>query len=218
MKRGEIYVLIALLAIGCRQDAGLVNRQVVNEQMARSSNAWNRQLRDSAITLLHSGDMVMRMGIDVSSYMLAQMNQENKDYSHCGLVMIENGYPFVYHSIGGEDNPDARMRRDSASFFFSPGNNTALGIVRYDMPDTAKAALHRIVRRLYKEGKMFDMNFDIHTDDRLYCAEMVYKAVNEAMRDGNYIRPVRVFSYTFVGIDNLFLNPHAKVIWQIKYK
>lgn len=218
MKKGDIYVLIALLAIGCRQDAGPVNRQVVNEQMARSSNAWNRQLRDSAITLLHSGDMVMRMGIDVSSYMLAQMNQENKDYSHCGLVMIENGYPFVYHSIGGEDNPDARMRRDSASFFFSPVNNTALGIVRYDMPDTAKAALHRIVRRLYKEGKMFDMNFDIHTDDRLYCAEMVYKAVNEAMRDDDYIRPVKVFSYTFVGIDNLFLNPHAKVIWQIKYK
>jgi len=173
---------------------------------------------DSAIGLLHSGDLVMRMGIDVSSYMLSQMNQRDKNYSHCGLVMIENGYPFVYHSIGGEDNPDAKLRRDSASFFFSPFNNTAFGIARYHLSDTDIDKLHQVVRRFYREGKMFDMNFDIHTDDRLYCAEMVYKAVNEATGNSQYIRPIHVFGYSFVGIDDLFMNSHSRVICQIKYK
>src|ERR1700677_4723688 len=92
----------------------------------------NKHLIDTAVSLLKSGCIVLRTGSGADSYLLAQMNRKDKTYSHCGIVMIEHGYPFVYHSIGGEDNPDERLRRDSASFFFSPLHNEGLAVVRYD--------------------------------------------------------------------------------------
>jgi len=178
----------------------------------------NHKAIDSAISILRSGDLVLRRGADVTSYMFSHTNQKNKSYSHCGLVMIENGYPFVYHSIGGEDNPNGRLRRDSASFFFSPANNLAFGIARFDMPDSTIERLKQIVREFYNEHRKFDVNFDLKTDDRLYCSEFVYKAVNKACRDTNYIKPVSILGFSYVGIDNLFINPHAKLIWQVKFK
>jgi hypothetical protein len=150
--------------------------------------------------------------------MLCQLNTRDKTYSHCGIVMVENGYPFVYHSIGGEDNRDARLRRDSASFWFSPANNLGFGIARLDIPEGKDTALSRVVRRFYEERKKFDMDFDIKTDDRFYCAELVYKAVNQTMRDSQYLRPVTFLGYRFIGIDDIFLSPHARMVCQIRFK
>lgn len=195
-----------------------VNQGVITDMVARRNNSWNRHAVDSGISLLHSGDIVMRTGIDVSSYLLSQMNQTNKTYSHCGIVMIEHGYPFVYHSIGGEDNPDACLRRDSAVFFFSPYNNMGFGIARYDLTPAEIEKLGAVARQFYREKRKFDMDFDLKTDDRLYCAEFVYKAVIAATGDSTYIRPTSVLGYRFVGVDNLFINPHARVIWQVKFK
>src|SRR5690242_7336171 len=98
-----------------------------------SDNPANARLVDSAICLLRSGDIALRTGTDIISVMLRGMNLRDKAYSHCGIVMIEDGYPFVYHSIGGEDDPDARLARDSAKAFFLPGPNERLGIVRLSL-------------------------------------------------------------------------------------
>ncbi len=195
-----------------------INEELKVRSEKRIDNPYNIHAEDSCVALLRSGDLVMRTGADVISYMLCQMNQEQKKYSHCGLVMIEHGYPFVYHSIGGEDNPNEKLRRDSANFFFSPANNLGFGIARYDADSTHLSMLGKVVRRLYKEGHRFDLKFDLSTDDRLYCAEFVYKAVDEAMGDTTYIRPITRKGFTFVGVDNLYCNSHARVICQIEYK
>jgi hypothetical protein len=62
------------------------------------------------------------------------------------------------------------------------------------------------------------MNFDLTTDDKLYCAEFIYKAMAEATADSAFFTPTSVAGYTFMGIDNLFVNPHAKTICEIRYK
>lgn len=184
----------------------------------QKTDIYNNNAIDSAISLLRSGYLVLRTGLGADSYLLFQMNQKDKTYSHCGIVFIEHGYPFVYHSIGGEDNPDERLRRDSASFFFSPIHNAGLAVVRYDYDSACINKLRQVVYGYYKERRKFDMKFDLKTDDKLYCAEFVYKAVNAATGDSTYIKPTSVLGYTFVGTDNLFVNPHAHMIWQIKYK
>lgn len=190
----------------------------VSQDRRRAENGWNRQMIDSAVGQLNSGDLLMRTGNDVTSYMLSQINQVNKTYSHCGLVMVENGYPFVYHSIGGEDNPDERMRRDSASFFVSAYHNLGFGIARFDFSEHTLADLTDIVHEYYKAKPLFDMDFDLKTDDKLYCAEFIYKAITRATKDSNYIKPTALLSYRFVGVDDIFLSPHAKTIWQVRFK
>lgn len=188
------------------------------QQKRSLADFWNKHVVDTAVSLLRSGDVVLRLGQGADSYLLSQMNQKDKHYSHCGIVMVENGYPFVYHSIGGEDNPDARMKRDSARFFFYPPNNMSIGIVHYDFDDSTKSQLRTVVNEYYRRRPKFDTNFDLKTDDRIYCAEFIYKAVNRATNDTTYIKPTSVLNYRFVGIDDLFLNPHATIVWQTTFK
>jgi hypothetical protein len=209
--------LVVIFIAACSKHAP-VNNVTLLQIQERSNNTWNKHKIDSCINLLKTGDLVVRTGIEVSSYMLSQMNLYNKTYSHSGLVVIEHGYPFVYHSIGGEDNPNACLRRDSAKFFFSPANNFGFGFARYDIKDSAKQKLVQTIYRFYREKRKFDMNFDLKTDDRLYCAEFVYKAILQATGDNNYIKTVSAFGYTYVGVDNLFMNPHCRMICEVKFK
>ncbi len=217
-----VFALVAtLLIIGLKQCmTGTKSRAgtATDARLKAANDALNRAAIDSCIGLLRQGDMVVRSGRDVTSQMFMRFNQKDKTYSHCGIVMIENGYPFVYHAIGGEDNPDARLRRDSASFWFSTVYNMGLGIVRFDLPAAAQDSLKKIVRQYYKERRMFDMNFDLDSDDRLYCAEFVYKAITRAAADSAYLKPVTFFGYSFIAVDNLYQNEHAKLVCQVRYK
>jgi hypothetical protein len=191
---------------------------ISNSSVSSLSKEWDRRAVDSALSLLRDGDIVIRRGVGPDSYMLAEMNRDDKTWSHCGIVLMEHGYPFVYHSIGGEDNPDERLRRDSASFFFSPTRNTHIGIVRYDLGVNEQGKLDDIVRNYYRARPRFDIKFDLSTDDRLYCSEFVYKAVNAATGDSSYIKPYYRANRRMVAIDNLFLNKHARLLTSIKFK
>ncbi len=183
-----------------------------------AANAWNLHKRDSCLRLLQTGDLLLRTGNDMTSRIFRELNQFDKTYSHGGLVVVEGGYPFVYHSIGGEDNPDERLRRDSADFFMSPGNNLGFAIARYRFPDSAAGNLETVIRDYYSRRPLFDMDFNLETDDRLYCSEFVYKAVITATGDTGFIPLTSMLGYRFVGIDNLFMNANAFFVCELKYK
>lgn len=186
--------------------------------LARKNNPWNIKAVDSCIQLLQSGDLVVRRGDDMTSYMLSKLNHTDRRYSHCGIVVVEKGTPYVYHSIGGEDNPDQVIRKDKAKYWFSPANNLAFATYRYDMPDSVKVRMLNSAAAYYTAKKMFDMEFDLETDNRLYCSEMVYKAILTATGNKDYISTEHNYRRRFVGVDNLFLTPHAERVCQIKFK
>ncbi len=178
----------------------------------------NKHLIDSVLKIVHTGNVLLRAGIGPDSYMMAHMNQKDKTYSHCGLVVIEDGYPFVYHCLGGEDNPDARLRRDSIQTFLNPFHNLGMGIVDYDIDSTHLQSLVEIIKGYYHARPKFDLKFDLATSDRLYCSEFAYKALDSAMADSTYIAPTIAMGITFVAIDNLYLNKHARVVCQLKFE
>lgn len=214
-----IFALICTLLIVMLKECVRGNANASGDkQQLQQDEAWNQHVIDSCIGLLHDGDLVVRTGRDITSQMLCRFNLHDQTYSHAGIVIIENGYPFVYHSIGGEDNPDAKIRRDSAFFWFSAIHNLGLGICHFDMNAEQINELKQVVRQYYKERRMFDMKFDLQTDDRLYCAEFVYKAVNSTMKDNAYLQPVTRFGLRYIAIDNLYLNPHTQLICQVRYK
>lgn len=184
----------------------------------RVNNPYNKRETDSCIQLLQTGDLVLRRGDDMTSYMLSKLNLRDKTWSHCGLVVIENDEPYVYHSIGGEDNPDEKMKRETAAQWFSPANNHSFAVYRYDMDDTTILKLTQQIHSYYNSGIMFDMDFDLNTDDRLYCSEMIYKAISKATADSTYIAIQHSYGRDIIGIDNLFLNPHAALVCQVRFK
>lgn len=215
MKRCFLYLCTALIAVSllsCNQLQP--NNNTADAVSVPVSGAGNTRLVDTAVSLLQTGDLVLRMGAGAQSLLLSRLNKTDKSYSHCGMVIMENGYPFVYHCIGGEDNPDARLRRDSARQFFSPLHNTALAIARYGLDSLAQKSL---ILSYYHRRPRFDLAFDLATDDALYCTEFAWKVLTETAGDTSLVPLSEINGRRYVGTDNLYLNNHARLVWQVQF-
>ena len=214
---GVLLLLSGVVARGII--SGIRERSAINSNnLSREAFRQNKHTIDSVVALLKTGNLVLRSGLGADSYLLSRMNRKDKSYSHCGIVITEGGYPFVYHSIGGEDNPDQRLRRDSADVFFSPLNNDGIAVVSYGLDSSKTDSLKSVVVQFYRDRPKFDIKFDLRTNDALYCSEFVYKAFNKALNDTGFIRPSYVRGYSYVGTDDLFLNGHARFVCRIKFK
>lgn len=210
-----VFLIIGIgIWAACTSDEQTIPIEVVQRQ----DNPLNYKKVDSLIAMIQSGDLVFRTGADMTSYMLRQLNLHEKMYSHCGIAIVENGQVYVYHSIGGEDNPDEKLRKEPAQVWFSPVNNLGGGVARLLVQRLNHDSLAALLHAWHSSGKKFDMKFDLSTDDRLYCSEMVYKAFNKILQDTTWLKPVNMFGYSIMPIDHLYRHKLAKFICRVEYK
>lgn len=130
---------------------------------------------DSMSAALKTGDLVFRRGNDFASQTFANMNLEDRRFSHVGLVSFENEKPYIFHAIGGSFNPDQKIKKEPLEVFAAPDQNRSFGVYRGE--NAVPALLSAMLDSLYNSGVPFDLMFDLESDDRLYCSEMVYKVM-----------------------------------------
>jgi Permuted papain-like amidase enzyme, YaeF/YiiX, C92 family len=193
--------------------------------------AGAKALISEGMTLLQDGDLVLRNGQEISSQLIRQFSRQDQSYSHSGIVFYENGYPYVYHIVPGEENPDGRLKADSFSHFCNPRKNDRFAIYRYDLNDSELNRFHQQVLSWYAAGIRYDSSFNLATDDRMYCSEMIRKGLKaathgrvdiptstvtekEARFFASYLhRPVgKIAGMQVVAADNLYLNPHCRLV------
>ncbi|MDP4283743.1 MAG: YiiX/YebB-like N1pC/P60 family cysteine hydrolase [Bacteroidota bacterium] len=162
-----------------------------------------------------SGDLILRTGKDYTSELMRRLSQHDKTYSHCGIASLENDTLFVYHALGGEWNPNEKLRRDPFELFCNPFENRGFGIYRYQLNNGQKKNMIQQVHKLYSRGVKFDMQFDLASDDRMYCSEFVYKTIEKATKDSVKLSTTTIDHIKFIAIDNLFINPSCKEIKRI---
>ena len=168
--------------------------------------------------LIHSGDLITRTGNDFTSQSLKKLNRRNKTFSHCGIASIEQDTVFIYHALGGEWNPDQKIRRDAFEIFAEPYSNNQIGIFRFAVSDTIQKKIITVTKEFYNKGIMFDMDFDLKTDDRMYCAEFVYKSMAKAS-GGKLVFPLsHINHFEFIGVDDIFLHPLCHKQYVLTYK
>lgn len=188
-------------------------------------------------SLLKEGDLVVRLNLDPASRFIKNFNRHDKNYSHAGIILYENGYPYVYHIVNGIENPDEKLRKDSLSRFCNPKYNIAYGIFRFKLKTSEIRNLKDLVHTWYEKGVRFDFEFNLKTDDRMYCSEMISKALARATAERILIKTTkptlieaRIFSkymnipFTYasklqiVSIDNLYTNPNCHLVKKYIYK
>jgi hypothetical protein len=173
---------------------------------------------DAVKNIIHSGDIITRTGADFTSESLRSLNQRDQTYSHCGIANIENDSIFVYHALGGDFNPDQKILRQPLTVFAQPQDNRGIGIFRFSLSSIQLAGVIATAKRLFAEGRMFDMQFDLDTDDHLYCAEFVYKSLIWGTGNKLQFALSHIKGFTFIGVDDLFLNPLCVQQARIVYK
>jgi hypothetical protein len=188
---------------------------------------------------IQEGDLVLRCGNDFTSETLRDFSQQEKLYSHSGIALKDNGVMYIYSNMAGDLNPDEVMRRDNVDSFLSPANNVAAGVYRYDLTNEELQKLRSIVDDHYIKKLQFDMNFDLATDNKMYCAEMIAKSVQQATANRiqipkslvndelrqKYLKMAlqkkvipsakSVEQREYWSIDNLYLNSHSSEIIKV---
>lgn len=167
---------------------------------------------------IQSGDVVTRTGNDFTSESLRLLNQRNKTYSHCGIASIEKDSLFIYHALGGEWNPDEKLRKDSWEVFAEPFSNSGIGIFETKLSEADKKSLVLITKAYHRSGLMFDMKFDLSTDDRMYCAEFIYKVFLKASQLKVKFPHSKIGEFEFIGVDDIFLHPVFENKLEFVYK
>jgi hypothetical protein len=218
-KRWLICCLLFFVVVSCHQPAPGHSKTALADSIAQV------QLVQRAFTqlrllqpIIHSGDLVTRTGNDFTSESLRDLNQRDKTFSHCGIASIENDTVFIYHALGGEFNPDQKIKREPLILFGEAYSNRGIGVFRYSFNPEEVNNLVAAAIKWYNDGVKFDMKFDLQSDDRMYCAEYVYKALFTTTKGQLTINKSRIQQFEYVGIDDLFLHRQCVEVKRILYK
>jgi hypothetical protein len=204
-----IFAILLSFIAACTESKGTGNTANLPEP---------QRVPDSMIAALKQGDLVLRRGRDVASYMISQSGVEEKMYSHCGIVQIENGKPVVYHFISSGNKNRQGLVRDAASVFFSAKQNNIVAVKRYPMNKAQLREQSALVNGYYQQHPGFDMNFDMSNTDKLYCSEFVYRVMNKVMGDTAFIKSAEKNGFAYIPIDRLYMNGRAEEVWQMRFK
>ena len=217
-----IYFIIIILLSSCNNESNIHNIQPAQRDIDSRQTAKRIQLAllqiDSLQSIVRTGDLILRTGNDFTSESLRSLNQRNQDYSHCGIASIEHDSIFVYHALGGDFNPDQKIRRDPLKVFGDPSTNRRIAVYHYLLSDSALDNIATTAKLFYKMGIMFDMKFDLASNDRMYCAEFVYKTLLLGSNKKLQFNISHIKDFRFIGVDDLFLQPQCRERKIIVYK
>lgn len=218
--RQFLYCLIFFIPVlACRQNKSSQFDVTIEDTAARQA-IIDRAF--SAITelekLIKNGDLVTRTGNDFTSQSLRTLNQRDNTWSHCGIAIVENNRVFVLHALGGEFNPNQKIRKDSFHVFAEPYSNRGVGIFRYNISPAGIEQVIGNAKKFYSDSILFDMDFDLKTDDRLYCSEFAWKSVQTPGSEISGIRESAIKDFQFIGVDDLVLHPKCSLVKTIVYK
>lgn len=185
----------------------------------RTDTIAHQRIYDSAATLLAHGDLVLRLGRDDLSKMFARLNVRNPKYAHCGVAFSTPKGFWVYHVIAGAAHPEGTVVIEPLSSFVSAKDIEQWAIIRYDFTPNQKALFLQNIQDDYRRKISFDKDFDLATDQAMYCSEMIYKAIIKATADTTYIQQTKTHAgKPYIAVDNLFEHKHCQTICEVVYK
>lgn len=133
---------------------------------------------------LRTGDLILRRGRDVTSAIVLASDPSSR-FSHVGITTLLGKLPAVVHVLPRESShPGGTVLIETVADFVAPENASEFAVYRMreptgGIPDRAGS----VALRYFKERRPFDQSFDLETEARLYCSELVWRAFLEAGAD-----------------------------------
>ena len=127
-----------------------------------------REYGVSGMQGLESGDLIFRSTRTLGGETVLLLG--GGEYSHVGLISVENGGVFVIHVV-----PDAPsvVRAEKLQEFIR--ESVVFAVYRVESPrEVRRAAV--LLAKSWVGHKSFDKEFNLRDDDKLYCTELVYDA------------------------------------------
>lgn len=138
---------------------------------------------------LENGDLIFRRGRSAESFAV-YIADKDRDYSHIGIIVIDNNKPFVVHATTGESEVKPEViRKDPLEYFIHKKRASHIALYRPIINKKEKAKIAKQALKFYMEKRVFDDRYDLKSDDKLYCTELVLKAYKIINVDLSDIKP-----------------------------
>jgi len=177
-----------------------------------------KMLPSNGIGQLRDGDILFRRGKEAVSEVVLGLDPQSA-FSHVGIVVIRTGEAWVVHMVPAEaEGEDDAVKLEPVSRYLAADRSTGMAVYRlHELPDNSSASRLKIVvreaLRLAQIGIPFDKAFNLDTQDRLYCTELVWQAFLKAGIDLAPNPPSKRFllwSGRYIPPSTLQVSPHLK--------
>ncbi len=164
------FLLLIMFYISFRQE-GYIKQQEINN------------------ISFENADLIFRRGRSAESFAV-YVADANRDFSHIGVILVEKNETFVIHATPGESEgkPDY-VRKDLVSHFLSNEKASHFAVYRPKIDNRMKNSIASAAKSYYDNKLLFDDGYDLKTNDKLYCTELVLKAYEHAGIDLPDITP-----------------------------
>lgn len=162
-------------------------------------------LPDSILKNLQPGDILIRKGGGPLSYQLMEISHEN--YSHCGVVVKQNGRWMVIESIAASQNHlTDGVQINPLENFLRLAVDSSLFICRAIIDITKNEMIAS--RAFYYLSKKipFDHRFNIVDTNQFYCSELLLHIFRDVFKQNVF--EIRQQHNTFVPLFSTFFDPH----------
>lgn len=152
---------------------------------------------------LQPGDVVLRHGSGLWSSIFARLNSRDTRFSHAGIVVRDGADWYVIHAEADDFGRNGTVRRDAWDVFAGQARQLAVLRVRgagaAERTAEAAATMHR-------DALPFDFSFDLTRLDAVYCSELVWRALSEALQRDPLPHKPRLHGRAAVLVENLLLD------------
>lgn len=196
---------------------------------------------DNLKNVCEPGDLLVRLGDDFISDRIRYLSTTDHSYSHAGIIVMHNNKKMVCHIYPDDFVPGAdTVRYDIIDSFLNTRTNLKCALYRYDLSPDEKMEVQAELNAYHNKKVHFDKRYELETDDKVYCSEMIYKALKKVTNDRIVIKqsPVPqnmqhlisiyfkkynfskqvISSRKIIAIDNLYNNPHCRLIMKFALK
>lgn len=161
-------------------------------------------------SLFQSGDLIFRDGRGFISMAFRKLSLKDPRYSHAGIIHREAGEIYVYHVLGGEGGSCNTMRKEPLVSFCSPFQSNGFGVYRTDQDADRIDSLASV---FFNRKIEFDEAFDLVSDEKMYCTELVYKILTRVSGIDNFLPLTTLSGVRYESCDNIYLSPHVVKIY-----
>jgi len=148
--------------------------------------------------LLKNGDLILRKGKSPESFVVYTADK-SADFSHIGMVVSKANKLFVVHAVPHKNKV---LKKETIEQFLSKKNASKFAVYRANYSEKKLQTVTNNLIKFYNNKVVFDNQYNLLSNNKMYCTELVLKAFNNANINLD-IKPT-AFNY-FLGKQHIIL-------------
>lgn len=172
----------------------------------------NRKTAAQDFSFLQNGDLIYRKGNGYFSNRFKDFSENEKIYSHVGIVQKTTDSVFVIHAEASELTGIGYVKKENVSIFLEGIHQWA--ICRINTTSENKDAIAAAALYFHIAKTPFDLNFDVADTSAVYCSELVALCVNKVLGTPIIKADTQRGGKRFIAIDDTYKNENTELIFQ----